>query len=74
MRQRYTIDLERMAYQTATVDVVARDFAEAQEMATEMTGRRNFQWNTERRDGRVTKVICHAEQVPDEPDSPPPVS
>lgn len=68
MRQRFTIDLERMAYQTATIEVIARDLVEAQDMAREQAARRDFPWITENRDARVTKVICHAGEVTDEPD------
>jgi hypothetical protein len=67
MRQRYTIDLERMAYQTATVEVIARDLVEAQDMAREAGRKHDFPWVTENRESRVTRVICHAGEVTDEP-------
>jgi hypothetical protein len=69
MRQRYTIDLERVPVQRLTLTVVAQDLAEAQTKALEHMREHPEQWVTEELSGaRVTKVIVHAEEVTDEPD------
>jgi hypothetical protein len=66
LRQRYTIDLTRTPIHTATIDVVARDFVEAKDLARERAAQRDFPWETEHEGLRVTKVVCHAGEVPDE--------
>ena len=66
MRQRYTIDLQRIRIQTATIDVVANTLNEAQDKALEMAARVAFPWSVDHQGARVTKVVCHAGEVPDE--------
>jgi hypothetical protein len=75
LRQRYTIDLARTISQIATIEVTAESLTEAQDKARAMAVRPNFPWVDESpllysEQGRVTKVICHAGEVPDEPVEP----
>jgi hypothetical protein len=71
LRQRYTIDLARTISQIATIEVTAESLTEAQDKARAMAVRPNFPWVDESpllysEQGRVTKVICHAGEVPDD--------
>jgi hypothetical protein len=67
MRQRYTIDLERVPVQRLTLTVVAQDLAEAQTKALGHMREHPEQWVTDELSGaRVTKVIVHAEEVADD--------
>jgi hypothetical protein len=68
MRQRYTIDLRRMPIQVATIEITAGSLVEAQAKALDMARSATFPWVSEDEDARVTKVICHAGEVPSEPD------
>jgi hypothetical protein len=71
MRQRYTIDLERVPVQHLTLTVVAEGIAEAQRKALAHMRDYPEQWVTDEHplsDARVTKVICHAGEAPDEQD------
>jgi hypothetical protein len=70
MRQRYTIDMERVPVQRLTLTVVAEDLVEAQAKALAHMREYPEQWVTEHplSDARVLKVIVHAEEVADEPD------
>jgi len=70
MRQRFTIDLARTISQIATIEVTAENLTEAQDKARAMALRPDFPWADESpllysEQGRITKVICHAGEVPD---------
>jgi hypothetical protein len=69
MRQRYTIDLERVPVQRLTLTVVAEDIVEAQDKALDHVREHPEQWVTDDDplcDARVTKVVVHAEEVADD--------
>jgi hypothetical protein len=66
LRQRYTIDLQRYPRQDATIEIVAEGLPEAQAKALDMARSADFPWVTEHEGARVTKVIVHAPEVPDD--------
>jgi hypothetical protein len=68
LRQRYTIDMERVPVQQLTLTVVALSIVEAQDKALAHMREHPEQWVIASifSDARVTKVIVHAEEVPDD--------
>jgi hypothetical protein len=66
MRQRFTIDLNRYPYQSATIEITAEGLVEAQAKALDMARRPDFPWVTDDQGSRISKVIVHAGEVPDD--------